>query len=382
LDRLRDRLALPGVPGLFRRGVQLGTLAALIFLARTDMFVVAFVVLAWLIRRQRRLDAAVIGFCAACALVVLPYLLWNYLSQQSVMPISGRVKLHYMSVFLPTLKDYLHSDEWQGSLAAFDSALNLRILPVRPAIRFPVIGALLLSGLGAICLARGTKRVPTSVKLFTVIVWIHLLFMHVAHRELRPYTSYYFAPAVLWLGVAATTSLGLRLGPHVSAAWMVRSALVGGACALVALGWAANPYGAVPSWVQRVALAADIQRLIPADEKVAAFWPGCFAHFGGRSVVPSDGIIGSNAYFTRYVKSDREFEYLREKRVRYLVIRLFEGDYERITDRGRAATPPRIRQWDNLGIRRLYENRHVVRRTMASRTTADGGWYLFELDGR
>jgi hypothetical protein len=381
LDRYRDRLGTAGSPGQAWTGVQLGALAGLIFLARTDMFVVAVVVLAWLFLRQRRLGGAIVGFCAACAVVVLPYLLWNYLTQQGVMPISGRVKLHYMHVFLPTVQDYFRSDEWQGSLAAFDNALNLPVLPVPFAVRALFIGGLLLGGLAAMWSTRASSRVPASLKLLTVVIWLHLLVMHLVHRELRPYTSYYFAPAILWLGLVATTMAAMWLPSLGRGARVLRPAIVTGALACIALGWYVNRVQPVPGWVERIALARDIQRLVPPGEKVAAFWPGCFAHFSGRDVVPSDGIIGSNAYFRDYVKSARELDYLREKQVRYLAIRLFDGDHERITQPGRASAPPRIRQWDNLGIKRLYDNRHLVRRTVAVRPLGDGGWFLFELAG-
>ena len=379
VDRYRDRLGDTGSQGLFRVGVQLGGLAGLIFLARTDMFVVAVVVLGWLGLRQRRLSGAIVGFCAACAVIVLPYLAWNYLTQQGVMPISGRVKLHYMNVFLPTVADYFRSDEWQGSLAAFDVGLNLRVLPVPFALRALLIAVLLLGGLAAMWAARGSSRVPASLKLLTGVVWIHLLVMHLVHRELRPYTSYYFAPALLWLGWVATMSAATWLRSPGRWPRALPAALVSGAVVFVALGWTVNRVQPVPGWVERIALARDIQRLVPASEKIAAFWPGCFAHFSGRDVVPSDGIIGSNAYFRDYVRTARELDYLAEKRVRYLAIRLFDGDYERITRPGPGSDPPRIRQWDNLGIQRLYDHRHLVRRTVAIRPLGDGGWFLFEL---
>ena len=87
--------------------------SSLCFFARTDLFWVALVTGSWLLTMPGRWRSLLI-YASTVSILVFPYLASNYLSHASIVPISGRVKLHYLNTFYPYWNDYLSSEEWQG----------------------------------------------------------------------------------------------------------------------------------------------------------------------------------------------------------------------------------------------------------------------------
>lgn len=88
--------------------------ASLCFFARTDLFWVALVTGGWLLRAAPGRSRIFLLYAGIVSILVLPYLASNYLNHASIMPISGRVKLHYLNTFYSNWDDYLSSEEWQG----------------------------------------------------------------------------------------------------------------------------------------------------------------------------------------------------------------------------------------------------------------------------
>jgi hypothetical protein len=356
----------------------LGALAALCFLARTDLFWAALLIGGWLLLRPRRSWKEIVTFGAAAALLVLPYVALNALTQGGMMPISGRVKLFYMQSFYPTPAAYLASEEWRGLFSAFAEVIPSPDWLIY-LLTYPLIG------LGSWLIWREREARP-GLTLLTAVILGHVLFMQLVYRELRPYTNYYFAPEALWLGLTLATQVSRRRTPGAAHAQGRRArvaralpALVAAGCLLIAaFAWSRFEPRPVDYWVQRVNLARDIQRVVPADERVAAFWPGALAHFSNRQVIPLDGIIGSQAYFEAYVQPGRELDYLRDHNVRYLAIALYDAP-EQILARDEAPGAP---TWSTIGPQRLWEQRHrLAVRAAAERpyATSRGGWYLLEL---
>lgn len=206
--------ALP--PG---RIVALGVLAALVFLARTDLFWLPLLVGLWLWRRTpaRLRGASLYG--AAVAALSAPYLLYNLLGHGHLMPISDRAKLFYCQLAHPTLASYLQSQEWHAAIRAFSRPV------AGPGIEtwIAALIGLLLLGLAVLSLTRrgGLGRRAVGLRLVGLALLLHLIFMHLVYRELRPVNAYYFAPAYVWamLAVAAAVarradSLPVRSGPR------------------------------------------------------------------------------------------------------------------------------------------------------------------------
>lgn len=359
----------------------LAALSALLFLARTDLFWAAVIAFGWLLLRERRVSARVVLFAAVVVLLVLPYLLLNLWSEGALMPISGRVKLFYMHEFLTSLSAYLRSDEWTGPYRILDQSLGLAWLPLPIWLRYAAAGALLLVCWGLVLFWRGHPRIPLSLRLLALLTLCHLLFMHLAYAELRPYTAYYFAPTVLFVVLVLAAGSALvwdRVAASIrrprgtfALSMAIGASLMLAAAALRHQGLAPRAY-----WQQRLALAGDIQRQVPEDQKVAAFWPGLLAEFSGRQVVPLDGVIGSNRYFEDHVRTGREMDYLRRRGVRFLAIYL-----TRPPDALLSGVEPRLANWSQLGALRLWEAReHVLGVVSARPTHVDGrGWYLLEL---
>ena len=356
----------------------LGALAGLCFLARTDLFWVALFSGGWLLLRPRRSWKEIVAFGVTAALFVAPYVALNALTQGGLMPISGRVKLFYMQTFYPTLGSYLASEEWRGLFSAFAEVFPSpdRLIFL---LTYPLIGA------GSWLVWRERDARP-GLTLLTAVILSHVLFMQLVYRELRPYTNYYFAPEALWLGLTLATRTDQGSTPRGAADLNLRSRLQGylppliaAACILIALfAWSQFKPQPLDYWVQRVNLAHDMQRIVPPDERVAAFWPGTLAHFSNRQVIPLDGIIGSQAYFETYVQPGRELDYLRDHNVRYLAIALYDAP-EQILARDEAPGAP---TWSTIGPQRLWERRQKLAVRVAIErpySTSRGGWYLLEL---
>lgn len=358
----------------------LGAVATLCFLARTDLFWVVLAVGGWLLLWKRPSPATLIAFGLPVALLTVPYLAFNVTTQDGLMPLSGRVKLFYLHIVFPTLPDYLASEEWRGLFSAFG-----RLLPLPGRVVMVLTVPLLALGFWAVWRGRprspATAALPTAVSLLSWVVLGHLLFMHVAYRELRPYTSYYFAPELLWFSLVVALQAGQWIGAARSGRWMRRApalALLLLAVGVAAVAWVNRDWQPRDYWTQRLALAEAIPQHVPPGARVGAFWPGVFAQFSERPIVPLDGIIGSQDYFESYVQHGCELSYLADESIPYLIIWLGAPPQEMLA----AAEPPPITDWSDLGLLRLWQYRHVPMRVVEARLVneAGAGWYLLALD--
>lgn len=230
---------------------------------------------------------------------------------------------------------------------------------------------------------RKSSAVPTSLVLLAVTVAGHLAYMHLGYRELRPYTSYYFAPEVVFVVLTGCTAVKMALagrGATSEALTFSRRstvALLGMTAAFTSLLCYRSldvPQSAF--WEQRLEMAHDIDRLVPADATVSAFWPGMFAEFARRPVAPLDGIIGSRSYLRDYVKPERQIDYMTAQGSTYLVVFLRQS-----VDSFLEGPEPELSSLAVLGEVRLWQNRHLVENTVSYRAIdSDGsGWYLLEL---
>lgn len=348
--------------------VALALVAAALFFARTDWFWASVVSFAWIWRRGGLRAGGT--FALVTALCVAPYLATNLAYGGSLIPISGRVKLFYLSSFTPDLGAYLASDEWRGFVSAFAD-----VFPFGHAGEWLAFPALLAAATYTI-LRR--ERLGAGLVAFGLIACLHVSFMQLFYRELRPYTGYYFALELVWIALLAAFALGELAAKRPRLALGLAAGLALGVMIFALRDDSAGDLERY--WGTRLALADDIRRVAPAGERVAAFWPGAFSYFSGRDVIPLDGVIGSRAYFDSYVREGRELDFVRERRAAYLALHLPIPPEELRAQ----AEPPPIRSWADLGTLRLWQHRDVPWRTVAARTFTErgGGWYLIEFPWR
>lgn len=358
----------------------LGLLSGLCFFARTDLFWVAPVLFVVVVRRARRRGLAALVFGILVGGTVIPYLAHNLASQGALTPISGRVKLFYMSTFYPDLSAYLRSNEWHGMLSAVTVLPGLGWLPGWAGL---AAAAAVLAGTVFLVIRdlRSSKPLLRAApRVLAIVVLLHALFMHLAYRELRPYTAYYFTPALVLIGMV--------LAEHLSGATSaegggdrLRGALV---LAILAAALGHSLWGSLqrdrrpsPSWVHRVEIAREARRILGPEGRLGAFWPGAIAWFSGLPTVPLDGVIGSDVYLRQYVMRGRELDYLGDRGIDHVVALLPDGPETLF-----AGSPPEVPTWSRLSFLRLWERRHGL--SVVARSTwipGEGGWYLLRLKG-
>ncbi len=385
IEKIRTGSAVRSASGV----IPLAFLSSLCFLCRTDLFWVPVIVSSWILLLQRRVTGTLAVFASVASLAVLPYLAFNILSEGGAMPISGRVKLFYMNTFFPDLASYLASDEWFGPYHLFGRILMLgEILGNdRIAVLIAVLAVFPIS-LRIAWRNRALSTIPESIWFLAVVATLHLAYMHLFYRELRPYTDYYFILEVLFVVLTVAISVA-KGGEGLVRAIRRRSRpdAAGSAClaaavlslAVFVMSWTKHDLRPKRYWIERLKLAEDISNSVPEDERVAAFWPGALAQFGRRPVVPLDGVVGDNEYFQKYVKTGRELDYCIENDIRYLAIYLSLAPDDLAVRQN-----VRVRNWPGLGMQRLWENRHRIVGTHSARLVgSDGrGWYLVEMDTR
>jgi hypothetical protein len=349
----------------------------LCFFARVDFFWLVVVIGLWLLVTARAGLRPMALFAGIAVSVVVPYLIWNARFHGSIVPISGRVKKFYLALHHPTFTSYLDSDEWWG----LPRALTDVFFPagVGIAIRLPITIAMLGGVVMILRWLRKSDRLPIEISLLTVTIGLHTLFMYFYYRELRVSTFYYFTPQVIWFWLVVT--LFLTCMANRSAEGVARRRFPYAVVGLFVIGAIISWYLALPRpqayWSQRLELARDIRRVVPEGEAIGAFWPGIFAQFSQRRVVPMDGIIGSESYFETYVKQNEQLRYLREQGIRYVAIYWDESP-------DRLLAGPRFRPstWHRLGQLRMWEAREHVVESVSSRPLSrrGDGWYLMRLD--
>lgn len=367
---------------------MLAALGALVFFARTDLFWLSLVAASWLILRCKEKVRTAVIYAGTSFVLILPYLLSNWITHGHLMPISGRVKVYYLNTFYPSWGAYLSSNEWKG---LFFTMRDVFALPNELKLLVLLALALMAAGLVLVFLFKNSARIPASLKILTLAVIAHVAFMQIVYRELRPYSGYYFSVELAWAFLWACSLLNWSFSVFQEAverlpnpnflrhALPTLAGLVISVFFVISLGSkyvGLHELKASRYSIERVNLAHDIERLVPAGEQVGAFWPGVFAEFSNRSIIPLDGIIGSEEYFTDYLQKGREMDYLFEHSAEYVVIYLKKLPGGAFSDKA-----PAVFDWTVLGTRKVWEYRHISK-IIAARTwgTDQTGWYLIQLD--
>ena len=388
-----------GRQGQGRSGVTvalaLGLVSAALFLTRTDLFWFPVIIAGVMAMRRRWMDGAV--FCCCLAVLVLPYLVYNYVSQGSVMPISGRVKLFYLATYFPTLQSYIFSDEWSGVFAAVANLIGLEYgfkiagINSKYAILAVVPLAVILFALGVLAAYREYRRKGvTSFVVFTAGIVLHTAYMQFFYRELRMYTAYYFVPELIWMAIVVgrywAASLDRaeagqdrrRIQPDVVLGCMMTAVALAGIHVRTA--------APVPFWTARLtvaqAIVQEIERTPEIARRIGAFWPGALAYFSKAPIAPLDGMISSQRYFDNYVKTGKQLDYALEHGIDNLLVLLMPAEVEAI----RSGQVPTHLVWSKDYIRLLARsglNTEVANAWLASsEETQAASWYWLKLNPR
>ena len=374
-----------------RQSSLLALLSALLFFARTDLFWAPIVIFIWLLIKGGGNVKNLAIFTAILFLLITPYLYFNYATGQNIMPISGRVKLFYLHTCCPDMQSYIHSTEWHGPFHLFDINLGLILLPIGRIVRYALILLLIAITLIIVWEKRHTKIFPSSLYLLSLIISFHLTYLQFFYRELRPYTAYYFLPELLFVTLTMAYSLkymfiNFKHHPQTTNTKKLLLYYIQRYLWIAPLAYSLSiligshlkvSYSPKEYWIQRFKLAEDISHLVPPDEKVAAFWPGLFAQYSGRPIIPLDGIIGSDEYFQQYVKTGNEIKFIRENGVKYLIVYCHKNiDSVLSTDK------LTMNDWAMRGIQLVWENKNDIAGVLSRRLIQPNGegWYLLEVN--
>jgi hypothetical protein len=349
---------------LVRKSLFAALWLALSFFARTDLFVVSIAALAMLVATRGNSGRIAAVLIAAFLLAIIaPYLAWNFFEHGHLIPLSGRVKMFYLTSFYPNWTSYFSSNEWMGLFAAFVHAWG--IPSAWPTlVTYPLIAAIYGCALFV---------APRHLALCSVL---HTLTMYVLYRELRPYTSYYFTLEVVVVAAAASWVLSRGL-VTLARFWIARRLPLGTAliAALLVAVWSRHSIQPNRADTQRLYLSQIASRLIPKHERAAAFWPGIFSYYSQRDVVPLDGIIGSAEFFENVVQRGTQLSYLEERGIRFLF--MYSPSHFPLSEKAE----PVVADWSQLGYVALWKERHRIKNLLWSAPLSDSGlgWHLYEL---
>ncbi len=349
--------------------------AGLVFLTRTDLFFIPLIFIVWIGWRFGFLSRYTVSSGLILLLIVGPYLIYNQIYFHSLMPISGRIKMYFLHLVATNLSEYFLSNQWLGWSIAFIDVFNLKVI-VRSGAIAVILAILMIVSTGILVFKNwGNRKFPLVLRVLSLGVAGHLVVMQLVFQVLPSMMAYYFLPEVLWFVLLAVWFL---------AQWLQRKdsrrniAFVVGMMVLFAasLSWLESSRKEETYWVERLNLVSDIARIIPENERLGAFWPGCFSQFSEFQIIPLDGLVGSPSFFYDYIKSGRELDYLEENNIRFVAVFLpsFPGIIFGSDDL------PEISSWSHLGLWRLWEKRDsIIVRARRLVGENGSGWYLLEL---
>jgi len=293
-------LSVKATPEWLKTGwFLLGTVCGLTLLSRTDNIFVIAVLLGYLLRQYR--DFRAIAKAASIAsLLVLPWLIYNFITFGSVVQTSGTAyPFHYHQQYLNEHKTFVSFDiiPFLVKQGFYQFALNANhygnwILTL-------IIGGILLYRL---------RNWPKSYRplLWALVAAGLLISFHVFVRwSVRPW--YTQATFVLTLPVIA---LALE---------KVNRKLIAFGTILVL--FSAVQETSLPRLVRRFdrfkIMLEVINKQIPAADRVGAFNSGYCQYFTDQKVINLDGLVNNEVL--SYYKEKKGLEYFRKKNIRWLV---------------------------------------------------------------
>ncbi len=273
--------------------------------------------------------------------------LLNHFYFESAAPISGRVKLHYSSLW-----SYAQGNVWQTLWAHYLMVWNLsftaltsqldRALYVATGVTFPeryarrivlLVAAFLLVGAAARAGRTPGHLWRNSLLTFAVVLTLFVLLRTTIYAvtlsNFTPYCTWYLAPELMLLWVALALGLRYVVAPQemVPASGAPRRA--GAAPALFAaltllllfvqFTWAISPPRSAPRTNALLRAADWFDNTQPAGRRIGAFSSGILGGFiHHHQVFNLDGLINTRSYFEKYIRTGQQRRYAAEQRLDYL----------------------------------------------------------------
>ncbi len=309
----------------------LGLLSGLLMLARTDNFIVVGVVYAHLlfVRKMMKRPAPVAASAALCAVVIMPWVLWNLFTFGSVLQSSGGA---YSIVTRGNLRAAGVTD-FQIFMTSLSNTVRLLVwtIPVDVFGWGKILG--ITAGLGAGMLLSDddrTRRAWAAARMACVPL-VSFLALALAHSLLRgTVKSWYFMPAA----ALCAMFLGIFCSPYELSAFTSRwrSRVVGAVLVVIVLsgyalngwtGWKKGMY----SWQTEQLMAAEwLRKHVDAETPVGSFNAGIVGYMSERNVINLDGLVNNSV--APYLRERRLWEYIRARGIEYLV----DSDYSILKD--------------------------------------------------
>lgn len=292
-----------------------GSCCAVLFLARLEggaALIVGLVLGALKVKRSPRLLPSLAALAAPPALVACGYVAWNRIGFGTWLPISGKVKMH-----------------WLGQQNVRGRLLGILDVPWpgRTVLAWifggPVLPAWVVTGCGLACLgslvlawrcrgpiARSMREAGASFVVATcagVFLLDHVLIGPLLGEW--AFVSTYLLTAIA-IGLAAVRF------PRARQAVLAGALLL---CLLRVPAFARTASRWEDSFSGRSLLLAEwVRDQTRPGARGASFYAGVLGYFGGRTVINLDGLVNSIDYYQRVLKGDEWESYLRGENVTWL----------------------------------------------------------------
>ena len=334
-----------------RACVGLGVAVGLTILARVDVALIlaplglalcAWPAPTWRQRLQRALWVAL-----PCAGLLLPYVLFNLLTQGHFVPSSGLVKKWVTSHYTGTWELFRATEQWRGVTRTIQFLAWPRTMQ-EPGLdhigRYMAVpaGLALLLGLRLIWSRAARRNRAAALLLGTAAAGVagHFAYMFWVYRCARYWDYHYFFPFAVLASVLLAVTAPLLL----SDLWPLVRRLIGQGRHGVAVGVAVVLCGvAMGALLQQGVTASQlryakisrppqqsfrfcryqagvhVRNNFPRQATFGSWWAGIVGYFSDRRVVNLDGVINSAQFFERYLRTERVPQYLRAGPVTHLM---------------------------------------------------------------
>ncbi len=217
-----------------------------------SFFLIPMVCLGWIVFRTGLFSRQTMGGCLLLLIMVGPYLLYNQLAFNGMMPISGRIKMYFLQMVTPTFPDYFFSNQWLGWSIAFVNIFHLKTLSPNGFSAVILATSLIAAGGILVIINRKNPAFPLGLKLLTIVIFGHLMVMQFFFRVLPGMIAYYFLPEVLWF-VLLLVWFTVRHAPNWLVAGSGRSTFVKSRSVIV---------GLLRLWERRESIVTRAERLL------------------------------------------------------------------------------------------------------------------------
>ena len=308
-------------------GIIAGALLSMLFYARLDSFIIAFVFAGAVISMRDvpgRSKARFLGVAGATGLVcVLPYFIRNVLLYRHVVPLSSVVERWHFNRAYPGFASFFDSMEWTGAIDLFQKIFSGGANLDNRWINIGILIFVCFFVLAAVIYA--FKRKDNFIKIVSVYCVAHLLLLLLFYRQ-KPIQPNDFI--IEFMAIAVFIVLLLD--------WVFKKLFtkkIGGLVFLLLIAalalWETSleDVNSPRRTRERVAVSFAsmwIDEYLPKDALFGSFEPGAFSFMSQQRVVDLGGANNDEDFFEEYLKKDRIAEYILESDIRYLIDR-FDG---------------------------------------------------------